>query len=754
MMEAEDCSISATAPKEGDPDSGKELSKDQAAALSKILADADLDLEELPQLDETTPAVQPEEKKNLPETAPEEEIKASPPEKLDQPIFGDFEDNIKSAPSSIKIVGECKVVSRPEATISLPPVQTGFMEERKEKRVESVRCEKVGAALANIEKDGKYQNQLQKEPLSHVKTVEPASPLPTTSLNLFAQVRGLEAEEQRKERKPCQQTVVLKGLSKPSLPNDRSLKCEDYMMLNLNDKSHFACTLRFGLELYREEIKGLLVGSARVARESQFLAFAEGFLKKGLKKHLERDQLDSGFNKQLMSATIEFCIEVSDYEFLFSELLMMITEYNMEPTFVAALEPFILSGRFQHVAMDHAMMMKLINHYLAQGQAEMLERILLLLNLERQDLDSLGNICAKSHMFSALISIKILEATQRNDCEYYVEPARCMYEELVSRAKARTKDMQALSAPEQDYDYNLSHKLMSYIQQCFEGSHLPAPGAAPSPSLPDVASALLVWLTSDHQGTSCIQRLMELDPRSAFNMMAPLSATPELRGMVTEELLCRLGTLARRLDSPETDSKFHFCLFLARVSVHPSSQLGVSTAEYLLRHTSAGVVGCDAAIRDMLQRCSELGEADAIRLIKAASDSPCTEVLAYLTELSKDYTKCFDMRLSGKALFPWLDHINSTIPAEDPNRATISRLISGNLDKIVLSSSHIHLDLDQTRRREGCGRCGRVAGRSAGCRCHSRKPKRRAQTSARVLGFLHPNSRARYRGGASSGRRD
>jgi hypothetical protein len=539
-------------------------------------------------------------------------------------------------------------------------------------------------------------------------------------------------------RNSYHQTFVIRdhkifGLAKNVVINGKLFSWKE-LLEEIKGRSNWTNTLRLSLDMFLGTLKGFAdISEVKATREAGIRAFMKDFIRRGLVQYFGKDKVDSAKNAKAntiqVQVTIEYCIEIQIYEYLFSDLLTLFMESSREELFLNSLEPYILASKFRSVQVSCELVNKLINFYAKQGKLEVLEKILLFLRLDGQDLNNLNSVCAVHKLFSALIYIKTL---QENDFEY-IEPTRIMLSELADREKDKKEfnlqtlvdNMKYNKEFENSYTY-IGYKILWYIRLCFKGEKFPpriedSDKRIPYTNWPKIIYALLNWMFAIQNNVTNLQILMQYDVKSVFNVLSLLFENPDLRSFITEpqkfkipekssfnylEILKRVTIIADNIESKKTKSKHYNTLFLAKVAALPGvailAEHCIKTAKYLLSCTrdtanlmkdignsEQGRSTNAKLMLQMIRNCSELTNQHIDELILETEKSPYAEVLVHLTEMKGDYLKCFEIFLAqedakrGVGIFPWLKSVREKTTDANQHFAAIQKLIYENLEKLV-----------------------------------------------------------------------
>ena len=124
-------------------------------------------------------------------------------------------------------------------------------------------------------------------------------------------------------------------------------------------------------------------------------------------------------NNKAIRVAIEFCIYIDAIFFLFTDLISLFTDENLEHIFLENLQPFILSGKFRKYAMPEEILKKIIAHYKAREDFEMLEKVIMYLHITDPMINSeLQHICQTKVLSSGLlyISTNIYQSEPHAEC--------------------------------------------------------------------------------------------------------------------------------------------------------------------------------------------------------------------------------------------------------------------------------------------------------------------------------------------------
>jgi len=527
------------------------------------------------------------------------------------------------------------------------------------------------------------------------------------------------------------QTFSLKGnevvgLGNTSVIHGKLLRWTDYLDNFKGEK--FVEGLRVSLEIYYGRLKGFAgLSEESAVRETGVKNYMNKYLKESLVQCFEKLK-----NKRVeyMKVAIEFCIEIELFTYLFTELATLFERYGLEGDFINTLRSYILTEKLKQIPIPRMICDKLVNYYISKDETEVLEKIILFLNLEKQDLECLASICLQNKMFSALIYIKgLTENTYQ-----YMEPPLYMRNEMRQLKKASTvkpenpENLQAddlkmktlISSHIRTRDANksytyLGYKILWYINKCFSGERFPKRFYTMPFSTRAWASilyTLLMWLFMKEGEVANIQELMVLDVKAVFNVLASAFENPSTRLFLSEpesfddkmistmhykELLENLLVVAKTLNSSKVKSMHYYKVFLARVASYEEIKLDkeiyIETAEYLMKSVNQQEdltkEEMEALVLGMITNCKDLDKADIKRIVEEANKGQFVEIEVYLLEIGGNYDKCFTIYLNAKdkvacnKFFAWINKIHEECSKDSAKFTSLQNLIQHYIEQIV-----------------------------------------------------------------------
>lgn len=407
---------------------------------------------------------------------------------------------------------------------------------------------------------------------------------------------------------------------------------------------------------------------------------------------------------------IEYCvgIEALDYFFdvLFDQILDLTSTTEDTKLLIEYLEPYILQGLITSVPPKN--LSKIIDFYLNSKQHTHLERILLHLEPTCFDPKTILPACENHNLLNAYIFINTNSTMQS-----FVNPLKKMYKTLIKQKDPRAK-------------LYFNYKLLWYFRLCLRGETFPSGKILPE-LIQEVIGKVVSWLLKRKH----LENLLNMDSIVALNVVwlifeenvpKEVMLSGKYKGYM--DIINKLGEICK----PGSFLFHQYQIFVLKTSNLPHITLGkdiyIENAKYVLKfnrpasfETTIGAnideyINNYVKLNDKNQLLGDFSyEEKAVMLLKLlkkhpldhqevedlhkfAEETAYTEVLIYLLELKKEYSKCVKCFITcnseevRKKVFAWLNQIFKSISEYERNDLTNDLMI--HLNKLV------EIDSDQT----------------------------------------------------------
>jgi len=161
--------------------------------------------------------------------------------------------------------------------------------------------------------------------------------------------------------------------------------------------------LTVGLQVYQLNVKEFRVPTDKRKRREVLLPFFREKVTAYLENQFKKEGESPQFYKEFMLSLIDFFTEVEDTEFLFIICQRKMTEFGLQEVFLEALEPFLISDRIKYIPDNQ--LKSVIIFYCSQGKRQLMQKLLLGLDLEKQDCFILLHLCLEYNFYKALVDI-------------------------------------------------------------------------------------------------------------------------------------------------------------------------------------------------------------------------------------------------------------------------------------------------------------------------------------------------------------
>jgi vacuolar protein sorting-associated protein 8 len=409
-------------------------------------------------------------------------------------------------------------------------------------------------------------------------------------------------------------------------------------------------------------------------------------------------------------ASIEYCVGIEALEYFFFSLFNYFADQGPESMELLAstLEPYILSS--QIISVPPESLDKLIRHYISTKQQNNIERLIVHLEPVCIDPRSVLPICEDHNLLTAYIFINTNSTMQS-----FVNPLKKIYKTMIKQKDPKPK-------------IYFTYKLLWYYSLCLKAETFPLGNILPE-MVQIVISGIVNWILKRKH----LQTLLQQDSTTTLNVLwqvfdeevpcevmnKRLEGTPSYMDIISKlESICLPGSFL-----------YHqYNLFVLKTAdlnhVTISKEICIEVSKYTLRNnkidTSDPVTGKDieeyiinyskqtdknqlfaglslneksVLLLKMLKK-HKLDYKDLDELYRFAEPSPFTEVLIYLLELRKEYSRCVNYYIEcsnfevKKKVFVWVNELHKKLSEEEKENLKVA--LMNSLNELV------EIDSDQT----------------------------------------------------------
>ena len=533
--------------------------------------------------------------------------------------------------------------------------------------------------------------------------------------------------EEKMLRSTFHQSIIAKGrqilvLTNAGVHNSKLYTWREYLD-EQRDISKWMDALVVSIDLYSGALKGFAeVPEMKDFREATLRAFMKEFLQDGLTLKLDTglgyaSKENEEATKKQIQITIEFCVIISAFDLLFRDIFEIFCERSLENIFLEALEPFILDSKLKSVPIQKDVFNKITTYYVVKGKTAILEKILLNLHVENQDLASLSVLCNTHRLFSAFIYLKTLECNE----SLFIEPLVMMASEMKNRnldLDMTTIDdiFKSPAKVEQSAKY-IGYKILWYIDLCFKGQRFP-PGEGsiiPFESWPRIIYVIINWMTLETNGSREMDLLLKLDLQCVLQVFKGLFENVDTRHFILDpdkyklkegfgykytDILDKLTASIQAVFPNNAKAMQAFYKFIAKIASYPGilifPEMCINAAKLLAEATSDSngeIIDrkqYEELILGLVKNTASLTKPNIESLISTFSLTPYFEVLIFLREKNGDFSKCFETYLNAKdvsvckKIFQWLIHVREQLDENGEDYKLLKEAIYEKLEKLVI----------------------------------------------------------------------
>ncbi|CAI2383783.1 unnamed protein product [Moneuplotes crassus] len=313
---------------------------------------------------------------------------------------------------------------------------------------------------------------------------------------------------------------------------------EDYLKFIQKQCDWLVC-LKIALDIYHGEIKGyygvpyIKEERERLLQHKMMDLISEGIksMIKNFKKNDNESPSNSNYSADIIAikAAVEFCNRIGCLNFLFTGIIKLFTEENLEDRFIENLEPFILNGHFKDAYLPDIVLKKLCDFYFDNQKFHNFERIVSKINFSHYVyFDQLQTICKEKMLTTALIHL-IISSTLGREKKACLQILNNVYNRFKQADKKRTldevkeillKDDESKFGIEASYEY-IGIKLMYIIKLFIKGEKFPS-GKLSKIQRIEFLGQSIEFLLREEESTE----LMRLNARTFFSVVSELFLNP------------------------------------------------------------------------------------------------------------------------------------------------------------------------------------------------------------------------------------
>ena len=327
---------------------------------------------------------------------------------------------------------------------------------------------------------------------------------------------------------------IIHILSKTLLYNISLLNWETCLnSLNKRTEEEWMNLLTKGIEIFQAITPGLAgIPQDESARKS----LVGAYLKEKISEYVKFNINNKETNEQIANCitnTIEFCIEIESFEYLFTNIEQLFDSKDYSDLFLSQLEPFILCDKISHINIKEEVVLSIINLYLKKGRIDLLSQLLIHINIKSIDTNTIKLKCEELSMILPLIYI-YMNGKEEN----YFEPISVMFDKYIHSVSLANfenyykeyEKKKSLSEIRRSKQY-IRHKLLWYIKWCLRGKKFPNDTKQMNKDrYKYVIARITYWIIEP----TVFNEFIKFDAMNYFDILNQLFANPKLFKIIKE----------------------------------------------------------------------------------------------------------------------------------------------------------------------------------------------------------------------------
>ena len=237
------------------------------------------------------------------------------------------------------------------------------------------------------------------------------------------------------------------------------------------------------------------------------------------------DTIDNKKINECIDKTIEFCIEIESFDYLFNGLEPIFEFKHYSSLFLQNLEPYILTNKIINFNLDEELILKIIDLYKNRNGLDVLSQLLLHINIKSLDTDKIKKKLEELYLITPLIYL-CMNGKEEN----YFFPINKLFE-LYSNSiplgnftyyyLLKDISIQEILSSKQ----YIGHKLLWYLKLCITGRKFPnSEEKLNKEKFKALIPKITFWMLTDKN----LYELCKFDAKDYFVILKNIFSIPEL----------------------------------------------------------------------------------------------------------------------------------------------------------------------------------------------------------------------------------
>ena len=239
---------------------------------------------------------------------------------------------------------------------------------------------------------------------------------------------------------------------------------------------------------------------------------------------LNNDNYDEDKINECINITIEFCIEIESFDFLFQQIFNIFKGKNLDQLFLENLESYILTDRIINFNINEELILKIIDLYNERNRLNLLSQLLLHININNLDTKKIKDKLEELNLISPLIYL-YMNGKEKN----YFIPIEKLYdlylkskpiENFISYYLLKDISINEIFSSKQ----YIGHKLLWYIKLCISGRKFPnLEIKIEEEKFNQLIPEIIFWMINENN----LKELCKFDPKDFFLILKNIFLIPK-----------------------------------------------------------------------------------------------------------------------------------------------------------------------------------------------------------------------------------
>ena len=237
------------------------------------------------------------------------------------------------------------------------------------------------------------------------------------------------------------------------------------------------------------------------------------------------DIIDDKAINNCIDKSIEFCIEIESFDYLFKEIEPIFENKNYADLFLQNLEPYILTNKIINFNLDEQLILNIIDLYKDKNRLDLLSQLLLHINIKSLDTNKIKKKLEELDLITPLIYL-YMNGKEEN----YLIPIYKLFELYINSTPLinftyyyllKNVSIKEILSSKQ----YIGHKLLWYLKLCITGRKFPnSEEKISKEKFKELIPKLTFWMLNDKNLTE----LCKFDAKDYFIILKNIFSIPEL----------------------------------------------------------------------------------------------------------------------------------------------------------------------------------------------------------------------------------